>query len=97
MRGGRPGLALKAARTAGVGGEGKGQQFERDVAAEARVARGVDLAHPAAADLALDPVPAQHAPCKCFGSDGREQPVGNSAGPAPGGVFGFGTLVGREE
>ena len=34
----------------GVGGERRGQHLDRDLAAEPRVARAVDLAHPAGAE-----------------------------------------------
>ena len=40
-------LALEAREAIGIGGERLGQDLDRDVAPELRVARAVDLAHPA--------------------------------------------------
>jgi predicted RNA polymerase sigma factor len=44
------GLLLKAAQAFGIGCERWGQYFDRDLAAQARVARTIDLAHTACAD-----------------------------------------------
>ena len=41
----QPGLAVEAGEALGVGGEGLGQQLERDLAPEPRVGRAVHLAH----------------------------------------------------
>ena len=49
-------LALEAGQPIGIGGEGLGKQLDRDVAAELRVRRPVDVAHPARADRGGDPV-----------------------------------------
>ena len=49
-------LALEAGEPLGVRGEGLGQELERDVAAELRVGRAVDLAHAARAERGGDPV-----------------------------------------
>ncbi len=44
------GLALKAGEPLGIGGEGVGQDLQRDIAIELRVARTIDLAHPTRAN-----------------------------------------------
>ena len=50
QRGNRPRLGLEAAPHLGIGGDVRGHDLERDVAAEPRVARAIDLAHPAGAE-----------------------------------------------
>lgn len=90
-------LSEEAARAGGVGGERRRQQLERHVAVEARVAREVDLAHPAPADLALDPVLAQHAPRERLGSVGTQKPLGDLPVRVPVEVFGLGPHVEGEE
>ena len=55
-RGEELGLALEAGEALGVGGEGLGEELERDVAAELRVGGALDLAHPAGADGGGDAV-----------------------------------------
>ena len=47
-------LLLEAAQAIGVGGKGRRQNFDGDVAAQARVPRTPDLAHPAGADRRED-------------------------------------------
>ena len=47
-------LLLEAAQAVGVGRERRGQHLDGDVAAEARVARAIDLAHAAGADRSDD-------------------------------------------
>jgi hypothetical protein len=47
-------FTLEASEPVGVAREGIGEGFERDVAAEPRVARAVDLAHATGADLRDD-------------------------------------------
>ena len=54
-------LALEAGEAVGVGGEGRGQQLQGDVAVEARVGRAVDLAHSSGADRGDDLVRAETA------------------------------------
>ena len=54
-------LALEAGEAVGIGGEGRWQELEGDVAVEPRVARAVDLAHAAGADCRDDLVWAQPA------------------------------------
>ncbi len=53
------GLLLEAAQAIGVGGEGGGEDLDRDVAAEARVLGAVDLPHAAGADGGEDLVGAE--------------------------------------
>jgi hypothetical protein len=60
--GGGARLQLEARHAVGVGGERAGEELERDAAAEALVHGEVDLAHPAAPDLALDAVVAELSP-----------------------------------
>ena len=55
----RAGLLLETAQAVGVGGEGRRQDLDRDVAAEPRVAGAVDLAHPPRADRREDLVGAE--------------------------------------
>ena len=52
-------LLLEPSEAIAVLGEGGGKHLHRDVAAEARVLRAVDLSHPAGADLAEDLVRAE--------------------------------------
>ena len=58
QRGERPRLALEARDPVGVRGKEVGQDLDRDVPIEARVARPVDLAHPARTKGSEDLVPA---------------------------------------
>ena len=51
QRGQNLGFALEPRHALGVGGEGFGQDFQRHVAAQLRVARAIHLAHPARANL----------------------------------------------
>ncbi len=53
-RGQHAGLALEARHAFGVAGEGRGQDFERDVAVELGVAGAVDFAHSAGAQFRAD-------------------------------------------
>ena len=55
-RGDRLRLALEAGERLGGGREVRRQHLHRDVAVELRVARPVDLAHPAGAERGLDPI-----------------------------------------
>ena len=57
----QPRLALEARQPLGIGGERLGQQLDRHVAAELRVGRAVDLAHPSGAEGRQDLVGAQTA------------------------------------
>ena len=43
---------LEAAQTVGVGGKGRGQHFDGDIASEPRIARAIHLAHPAGSERA---------------------------------------------
>ena len=52
-------LALEAREAIGVGGERVGEDLQRDVATELRVARAIDLAHAAGADRGDDLVGAE--------------------------------------
>ena len=52
-------LALEAGQTVGVVREGLGQRLDRDVAAESRVARAIDLTHAAGAERREDLVGAE--------------------------------------
>ena len=54
-----PRLLLEAAQALGIGREDGGQHLDRDVAPEPRVARAVDLAHPARAERDEDLVGAE--------------------------------------
>ena len=45
-------FALEPREPIGIAGEGVGQDLQRDVAIELRVARAIDLPHPAGADRA---------------------------------------------
>ena len=56
------GLAQKAIERIVLGDEGVADDFERDVAAEARIARAIHLAHAAGAELADDLVAPTRAP-----------------------------------
>ena len=53
------GLALEARQAVGMGGHVLGQHLDRDLAAEPRVARAIDLAHPARAERRDDLVGAE--------------------------------------
>ncbi len=53
-RGDRAGLALEAGAPVGIGRNTLRQDLDRDVAAEPRVARAVDLAHPSGPNEADD-------------------------------------------
>ena len=53
------GLLLEAAQAVGIGGEGRRQHLDRDLARKPRVLRPIDLAHPPGADLAEDLVGAE--------------------------------------
>ncbi len=67
-RGDRPRLALEAPEAVRVAGQGLGQDLDRHLAAEPRVARAVDLAHPPGPDEAEDLVrPEPHAGRKWHG------------------------------
>ena len=46
-------FACEPREPVGVAGERVGQDLERDIAIELRVARAIHLAHPARADLAM--------------------------------------------
>ena len=59
QRGEHPGFALKPREPLRVGGEGLGQDLDRDVAIELRVARAIDLAHAAGAERRQDLVRAE--------------------------------------
>ena len=48
-------LALEAGEALRVGGEGRGQDLDRDLAPELRVGGAIDLAHAAFAELGGDP------------------------------------------
>ena len=48
------GLLLEAAQAVGIGGEGRRQHLDRDLARKARVLRPIHLTHPPGADLAED-------------------------------------------
>ena len=52
-------LAPEAGEAFGIGSEELGQDLQRDVAAELRVARAIDLAHAAGAEQGGDPVRAE--------------------------------------
>ena len=52
-------LLFEAAQTVGVGGEGRGQHFDGDIASEPRIARAIHLAHPAGSDEGDDLVRAE--------------------------------------
>ena len=58
-RGDRLGLALEAGERGGIGGQPLGQDLDRDIAIEARVAGAVDLTHPPGADRSDDLVGAE--------------------------------------
>ena len=58
-RGDGLGLALESGERFGVAGELVGQDLDRDVALQPRVARPVDLAHPARAERGEDLVGAE--------------------------------------
>ena len=47
-------LALEAKQPFGIAGKGLGQELQRDIAIELRVARAIDLTHPAHADAGDD-------------------------------------------
>ena len=51
---GGPGFLLEAPQAIGIGREAVGQDLDRDLAAEARIARAVDLAHPSGAKRRQD-------------------------------------------
>ena len=51
---GGPGFLLEAMHSAGIAGEPFGDHLHRDVAAQPRIARAVDVAHPAFAQLLQD-------------------------------------------
>jgi hypothetical protein len=53
--------SLEAGHALGVGGKGGGQQLDRDVAIERRVAGAIDLAHAACPERAEDLVDAESA------------------------------------
>ena len=59
QRGEDLGFALEAGQAVGIGGEGLGQDFQRHVAVELRVAGAVDLPHPACANLGGDLIRAE--------------------------------------
>ena len=59
QRGGRPRLLLEAPQPVGVGTQPGRQDFDRDVATEPRVARPIDLPHPARANERDDLVGAE--------------------------------------
>ena len=50
QRGGGARFLLEALQALGVGRERRGQDLDGDVAPEPRIARAIDLAHPARAD-----------------------------------------------
>ena len=50
---------LKPMKPIGVGGKGRREDFDRDIAAEARIAGAVDLAHPAGTDGGQDLIRAE--------------------------------------
>jgi hypothetical protein len=54
QRGDRAGFLLEATEAIGVGGKRRGQDFDGDVAAEARVPRAIDLAHASGANCGDD-------------------------------------------
>ena len=54
-----PRLAFEAREAIGIGREELGQHLDRDVASEPRIARAIDLAHPACAERAGDLVRAE--------------------------------------
>ena len=58
-RGGGARLLLEAAQAIGVGGERGGQDLDRHVAPEPRIARAIDLAHAAGAERRDDLVRAE--------------------------------------
>ena len=53
---------LEAAQTIGVGGEGRGQHLDGDIAPEPRIARAIHLAHAPGSDEGDDLVRAETAP-----------------------------------
>src|SRR5262245_43698764 len=53
-RGGYAGFLAKASDALSVFGEARRQQLERDLAAQPRVSRQIDLAHSSASDLSYD-------------------------------------------
>ena len=55
----RPGFAFEARETIRIAGEGVGQNLDGDVAAEPRIARAIDFAHPAGAQGGLDVIRAE--------------------------------------
>ena len=59
QRGEGLGFALKPREPLGVGGERLGQDLDRDVAIQLRVARAIDLAHAAGAERGQDLVRAE--------------------------------------
>ena len=59
QRGGRTRFADQPIAAFGIRHEAVGQHFDRDGAAQARVARAIDLAHPARADAVEDFVTAE--------------------------------------
>ena len=50
----RLGLALEAGESGGIVGRGRRENLDRDFAAEAGVARAIDLAHPSSAERSQD-------------------------------------------
>ena len=54
-------FAFESREPVGIEGEDLGENLQRDVAS-ARVARAIDLAHPAAADECLDLIDAESLP-----------------------------------
>ena len=89
-RGEQLGFALEAREPVAIEGEEFGQDFQRDVAIELRVARAIDLAHPACAEpgqnLVAADLPAAERPACILSHDlrrhlqrrGCEEPLGGA-------------------
>jgi len=58
------GLALEARQSLGVGGEGRGQELQRDVAVQLAVGRAPDLTHASRAERRDDPVVGERVACR---------------------------------
>ena len=87
QRGEQARLALEPRQPFGMGRERLGQHFDRDVASESRVARAIDLAHPALAEQGIERVDADAAADPLRGGrffDQARRDLNRGAGEKPG-------------
>ena len=64
QRGNCAGFLLKSVEATGIASEGCGQEFECDIASQARVRRVVDLSHPAGTDQGFNFVRSDLSTCR---------------------------------